>query len=207
MRPRTSSLGFLLPVGFICGLFLAVEAAAGQDSEAMPDRPQYGFGFVANAPDLMAGAGGYVILPVLGGIGLYLDAKFDPTNPSGKSGFEKDLISGQVQGSVPGNSFIMDEASWQSFNVSVVRPLTPFLMMYAGGGVTKRILYELYEEPSLTRGIGGVFWVEAPAREETRVNLMVGAFLRLGPWVSTQFGFETQPRGMSVGVSARLPRW
>jgi len=171
------------------------------------ERAQFGIGYVANAPESMAGIGGYVILPALGGIGLYLDAKFDPTDPSDKSGFEAGLTAEQVRETVPGNEFIKDESSWQSFNAAVVRPLNPYLIVYAGGGVAKRTVFELYEEPSGTWGMSGVLWVEAPDREETRVNFMLGAILRLSSRISTHFGFETEPTGVTVGASVRVPRW
>jgi hypothetical protein len=36
---------------------------------------------------------------------------------------------------------------------------------------------------------------------------MLGVFFRLTSLISSQFGFETQPRGITAGASLRLPRW
>jgi hypothetical protein len=95
-----------------------------------------------------------------------------------------------------------------SVNLAVVRPLTPFLMAYAGGGMARVTRYELYnvdlQDPA---GVGGVVWTENPDREETRANFMAGIIMRLTSSVSTQIGFETQPRGLTVGASLRLPKW
>jgi hypothetical protein len=207
MRSWTLSSKILLLVGAVAGTTLSAEPASCQDPSPTLVRPQFGIGFVANAPDAMTGAGGYVILPRLGGFGLYLDAKSDPTDPSSNVAFEKGLTGAQVRDQVPENEFIKDESRWQSVNVALVRPFNPYLILYAGVGLAKRTVFELYEEPSQTWGLGGVLWVEAPDREETRANFMVGTILRLGARISTQFGFETQPGGVTVGLSARLPRW
>jgi hypothetical protein len=56
-------------------------------------------------------------------------------------------------------------------------------------------------------GEGGVVWAEDPGAQETRANLMVGIIMRLTGRVSTHLGLETQPRGLTVGASLRIPRW
>jgi hypothetical protein len=168
-------------------------------------RTQFGIGYVANAPNMLGGGNAYVLFPVLGGIGLYVDAKFDLNSPSDDLAFRSDITDDEVGSEVPGAEYIKREFSWKSFNVGVVRPLTPFFMIYGGAGPSRATVYHLYE--TIEADIGRALWVEAPDREETRVNLMLGAFLRLTSLISSQFGFETQPRGITVGASLRLPPW
>jgi len=199
------------------GLFLFVYLSVGlgflpfrTEAQGTPrelDRTQFGIGYIANAPDLMAGIGGYVVVPKLGGIGIYVDAKYDLQNPSDTQEFEPGLTVDQVENEVDGATFLESESSYQSFNVAVVRPLNPFLMVYFGGGLAQRTRYSEYEDRSGTLGRGGVFWVEDPSQEENRLNMMIGFMMRMGPRITSQFGFETQPRGITTGVSLRLPSW
>jgi len=196
-----------LTVGFVLGAGVGTSAGplSAQGSPGELSRAQFGIGYVANAPNLMAGAIGYVIFPVRGGIGLYVDAKLDIHNPSDDLAFQVGLTPAEVEAELPGVRFIKRESSWRSFNVGLVRPLNPFLMVYGGAGYSKGSHYYLYEQ--VTAEVGRALWVEAPDDEESRVNFMVGVFFRLTAMVSTQFGIETQPRGMTIGASLRLPRW
>ncbi len=171
------------------------------------DAPQFGIGFIANAPDMMTGGGAYVVLPKWGGIGIFVDAKFDYQNPSDSEEFEPGLTADRVPFEVDGANFIEHESSYRSFNVGLIRPINPFLMVYGGAGLAKRTRYSEYEEPSREYGRGGIFWVEAPSEAEDRLNMMIGLMMRMGPRITSHFGFETQPRGITVGFSLRLPSW
>jgi hypothetical protein len=201
IRPRSA----FLPAVALFGL--ATGPLAGQTPTPGLERTHFGIGYVANAPGLLAGGNAYLVIPRWGGVGIYVDAKFDIDNPSGDDAFVDSLDATQVANQVTGAEFVDAESSWRSINVALVRPVSAFLMVYGGAGISHRTRYHFYEEPSQTLGLGGVFWVEAPAEEEDRVNLMLGVLMRLSSRVSTQFGFETEPRGLSVGASLRLPRW
>ena len=204
MRRCDSLRGFLFGA-VACGITLAGQPAAAQG----PTQPHVGIGYVANAPDVMLGVVAYVVWPALGGIGLYVDAKFPGSDPSGSKDFEAGLTPDQVVGQVAGVNFRKSEASWQSFSVAVIRPLNPSLMVYGGLGRFEKTEYYLYEADPETTDLGraGVFWVEAPEGAETGVSIMVGALMRLSSVISTQFGYETRPRGVTVGLSLRLPPW
>jgi hypothetical protein len=203
---RSLSLTRLLPWTFllavVCGLPRPGEA---QSVASGLDRPHLALGYVGNAPDAMVGGGGYYMTSLLGGLGLYLDAKFDIDNPSRDDSFESGLTAQQVLDQVAGANFVQSEKSFQSFNAAVVRPVSPYLAVYAGGGIVKVTQYHLFEQPTSGLGKAGVFWVEAPEFEETRANVMIGAFLRMSSFISTQIGIETEPRGFTIGASFRLP--
>lgn len=187
-----------------CGIMLAGQSVAAQG----PAQPHVGIGYVANAPDVMVGGAAYVVLPAFGGIGLYVDAKFPGGSPAGSRDFEEGLTPSQVENQVPDAEFRRRESSWQSFSVALIRPLNPSLMVYGGLGRFKRTEYWLYEaSPTVDLGRAGVFWVESPDDAESGVSVMVGALMRLSSLISTQFGFESRPRGFTVGMSLRLPPW
>ena len=186
MRRFVFLKGLVFPVVLLAGLALGEQPVAGQAPGSGFDRPHVALGYVANAPDMMAGVSGYVMFPYLGGIGLYLDAKMDIENPSGDDTFEDGLTALQVVDQISGANFIRRELSYQAFNVALLRPLTHSLAVYAGGGLVKVTEYHLFEAFSSDLGISGIFWVEAPHLEEVRGNLMAGIFLRMSSFLSTQ---------------------
>lgn len=199
--PRVGSIAALL-----CGLALVTGPVSGQTSGSGLDRPHFGIGYAANAPNLMAGGAAYVVTSYFGGIGLYLDAKFDVEDPSGDIAFEDGLTADEVQNEVEGAEFIKRETSYRSFNAALMRPVTPYLLVYAGGGLVQRSRFHWYEAPESDLGVSGVFWVRAPAEDDTMGNFMVGIFMRVSSFLSTQVGLETGPRGFTIGASLRPPR-
>jgi hypothetical protein len=201
---RYRSSGCLFGMAVMSAIGLAGQSVAAQG----PARPHVGIGYVANAPDVMVGGVAYVVWPALGGIGLYVDAKFPGGNPSGSEDFEEGLTPGQVESQVPGVDFRRKESSWRSFSVALIRPLNSSLMVYGGLSRFNRTEYWLYEaDPTVDLGRAGVFWVESPDDAESGVSVMAGALMRLSSLISTQFGFESRPKGITVGVSLRLPPW
>lgn len=206
MRRNTLLLGATLAFLLGSGMGMTAQPLWAQSTPRELSRTQFGIGYVANAPDLLAGGGGYVLFPTWGGIGLYVDAKFDTGNPSDDLAFQPGLTPDEVEDQLPGAEFIKREGSWRSFNVGLVRPVSPFLLAYGGAGYATASYYRLYEVVG-DDDIGRAIWVEAPEDDESRVNLMLGVFMRLTGRISTQFGFETQPRGITAGASLRLPRW
>ncbi len=185
-------------------LFLTLRPAGGQEL----DRVRAGIGFVANAPHQMAGAGGYILLPLWGGIGLYVDGKGDIDSPAKDRAFDEDLTAAEVMTDprYAGTRYVKSETSWRlSFNMALVRPLNPFLMVYLGGGFSQGEAYSLYDVPQ--GDIGRALWVRDLEFDEDRVNIMLGLILRMSRMFSSQIGIETQPRGLTVGISLRLPPW
>ena len=172
------------------------------------DRMHFGVGYVANAPKQMAGGSAYVLWPHFGGIGLYVDVKGTIDSPSKDQGFEEglDYADVLVDPRYAGTRFLRREASWRrSYNAAVIRPLNPFLMVYAGGGYSQAEGYVLLDVPS--GDIGRALWVREQGRDREEVNFMAGLILRMVPGISTQVGMETKPGGFTAGISLRLPSW
>ena len=167
--------------------------------------PRFGVGYVANAPDLLGGGSAYVILPVFGGIGVYVDAKFDIDSPTAENTYIESLTAREVEDQVAGVQFRDARESWRGANVALVRPVNPSLMFYGGLGWAERNEYKEYRDPSGELGLIGVLLVEDPDAKETKLNAMAGAFLRISSLISVQTGFETTPKGFTVGASLRLP--
>jgi hypothetical protein len=157
---------------------------------------------------MMAGGGVYVLLPKWGGVGLYLDGKLDISSPEDERGYDPDITAAEVENDVAENSFILDEGSWRGFNAALMRPISPFLTVYAGAGVARKTVYSLFNVPNDSNvGVGGVVWAEDPEREETGVNLMGGFMMRMTSRFTAHFGGETKPGGFTAGLSLRLPPW
>lgn len=188
------------------GVAVSLAAPAAVSAQVV-DAPRFGIGYVANAPDQMAGGSAYAIFPVAGGLGLYVDAKFDVDSPSKDIAFRPDLTGAEVRSSeeFTGARFLKQEFSYRSVNVALVRPINTGVSIYAGGGMAWGENYKLYEQ--IIGELGYALWVVDPEFDETEVNLMGGLILRISSVLSTQIGYETQPNGVTAGVSLRLPRW
>lgn len=180
--------------------------APGGGVAQLPDRAQFGLGYAGNAPDALGGVSAYAIWPVFGGLGLYIDAKFDIESPENDRAFDPTRTKVTVENEVSGAQFLSSEQSFRSFNAALVRPLSQALFIYAGGGIAQGKAYYLYNVP-VQGQVGNALLVAAPDQDEDRVNLMAGVILRMSSVLSSQFGFETEPQGVTVGVSLRLPRW
>jgi hypothetical protein len=165
----------------------------------------FGFGYVADAPDEMGGVSAHIVFPMLGGVGLYVDAKVDMGSPDREDTFLAGRTAADVEETVTGVEFLNSEDSWRGFNVAIVKTVTPALKLYAGAGHATRKRYRQYHDPNEVLGLLGFFWVEAPEDEWNTVNALAGGFLRMSRWIDFQFGLETAPRGFTVGASIRLP--
>lgn len=198
MRPwrGIAATGFLA-----ASLLLLVGAASGVAQNVR--RTRVGIGYVAAAPDLMAGGAAYVLMPLAGGIGVYVDAKLDASNPSRKSNFEPGLTAEQAESQ--GDDYGISTDSWRAFDVALIRPIRPALAVYAGAGYAGKTKYSEYYDNTGTRGLVGHYWVEDPTAKKSTVNVMAGLFLRMGRFLNAQMGVESAPGSFTVGISVLLP--
>ena len=209
---RSSPVAGLLRLAVVAAAFAVPATPAAAQRYAPPPlaEPHFGIGYVANLPDVQVGGAAYVLLPTWGGIGLYVDAKFATGGPTKETAYDPNVTAEQVENEV-GGIFIKDEKSWWSVNAALLRPLSPYFTLYAGGGVAHSTTYRLYdgidrvEFPNI--GFGGVVWAEDPRDAAYQANFMVGMITRLSSRLSAHFGYETQPSGVTAGVSLRIPRW
>lgn len=187
----------------LASLVLLLGAAAPGRAQSV-GRTRVGVGYVAAAPDLMAGGAAYVLFPVAGGIGVYVDAKLDASNPARKSNFEPGITAQQAE-SQYGDEYGFSTDSWRAFDVALIRPVKPALAVYAGAGYAGKKKYSEYYDNSGTRGLVGHYWVKDPTGDRSTVNVMAGLFLRMGRFLNAQMGVESAPGSFTVGLSVLLP--
>lgn len=172
---------------------------AGQGLEPVYERPQWMIGYVANAPHMLLG-GGVVAMPTaMGGWGIYLDAKTGLDNIENDEFFESDITPGEAENQF-GDVFADSESYWRGFNVALVRALRDDLILYAGGGRAEERAFLEFFDPTQERGNLGYYWVEDEQSGGRHLNVMAGMYFRLFQHIAAQFGFESAPFGLTVGV-------
>lgn len=181
-----------------------VQAAPAQVQQATPFLPRVGVGFAANAPHEVLGVSVHAVSGILGGLGIYVDAKMGNDSPRDEFTFDPDLTATEVE-DLYDDQLFTSRSDWRSVNVAVVRPLMRELMVYAGAGYSDHTQYREYFDPEQDRGVGGFYWVEDPDNSGGEVNLLGGAMFGISQNVFIQFGVETKPRGVTVGASYSIP--
>lgn len=167
-------------------------------------QPRLGLGYVVNAPHMYLGFSAFGTSTRWGGIGLYVDAKFDIDSPADEQDYIDSLTVQIVEDEI-GDRFFDEEDEWRSFNIAVMRPLSRELMVYAGAGYAERERYWQYVDESGERGIGGFYWVRNTEESGGQVNFLGGAFFRIGSNLALQFGVESTPLGATVGAAYSIP--
>jgi hypothetical protein len=152
-------------------------------------------GFVANAPNQLLGAGVILGVPALRGWGLYLDAKFPHDDPA------RDVVLPFTPSEAEdlGDEFFNERSAWTSVNAAAVLGLTRELAAYLGAGYSRRTNYLQYVDPTAGRGELGRYWVEDFDQPETHVNVLGGAFFRMGRRLVFQIGAQAAPAGFTAG--------
>ena len=174
------------------------------ESGGFEELPRIGVGYVTNAPNMFLGASAHFVADYRGGWGVYVDFKRSISSPRDEGDFIDSLTVADVDG-MPGHVRDFDEEAWWSVNGALVRPVSPELMLYLGAGYTSEEVFYRYDSDDPDYGSFGRYWVIDEEASGGRVNLLGGAFLRMGRRIALQFGFETEPSGFTVGASFLLP--
>lgn len=214
---KSRALGELVLVEFVLvGLLLAGHGSFGAQPSAAQTPPgpvegfghvpRVGFGFVANAPEIRTGVAAWGVTNAFGGLGLYVDVKMNLDTPADRDDFMDGLSPGDVN-TTAGQRHSHDQSVWSSYNAALLRPVSRELMLYLGAGYVERDVFARFMDRTgdLDRGTLGWYWVYDESESAVSLNLLGGAFFRMGSRVAFQFGFETLPAGMSVGLSYSLP--
>ena len=191
-----------LTAGSLLALALPGRAAA-QEQPVLESH--FGAGFVVLAPHQYIGFSAQALTLRMGGIGIYVDAKFDRTPPSDEPEFDPTLTAQQAEDQF-GDELFIEEDSWQSINVALIRPVIPELLLYLGAGYSSQEHYRQYFDPAGERGLEGYYWVEDPRVSGNRLNLLGGGFFRISQSLLVQFGVETKPRGVTLGAVYTVSR-
>ena len=182
-------------------LLLSASGLAGQiGSDPADDRspPRYLIGYVVNGPEQLLG-GGVAWLPTfLNGWGVHATVKTDIDSPANEEGYLEDVSAEEAIEFGDVRRFL--EASYTSVNVAVVRAISADLLVYAGGGVAFQTVYGEFFDDTATRSNSGHYWAKYENEGGTLPTLTGGLFFRLNPLIIVQFGAESLPTGMVVGV-------
>jgi hypothetical protein len=159
-------------------------------------------GYVANAPNAFLGAGIAFINPTF--VGAFADFRTSGSSPAGRSNFVPEWDVDRALNEF-GDFFFNREDDWMVVNAGLTRVIGPELAIYAGAGYARLRAFEQYEDPEGERGEFGYYWVEDDRVSGNYVNALGGVYFRAGRNLVFQFGAESRPRGMTVGVHYALP--
>jgi len=195
----------VLLMGLLCSIASVGMAQSEPESEArFLERPFIGLGYVANAPEQLAGVGVVATLPALSHWGAYVNFKWSPDSPKNRANYDPTLTSHDVE-DLYRDEYVSFDIVWTSISVAIARTIRPQLTLYAGAGYARSEGFDQFFDEDQNRGDQGYYWVVHPEDEATKVNFLAGAFLRAGEYFAFQFGLESAPKGFTVGGSFVLP--
>lgn len=198
----------------LAGTVLAVGLTASPGTAQQPleagegfDRlPRIGIGYVANAPNMFAGAMAFAVFDIAGGLGLYVDGKYRTENPSTRDDYMDSLSVADIE-LFPGQRELQDGFFAWSVNAALVKTVSPEMMIYAGAGYAVDEQYVRYYDGGdfFDLGVDDRYWVKDEANSGPRVNLLGGVIFRMTRHVALHFGLELVPPGVTVGGSYSFP--
>lgn len=181
---------------------LSAQVVGGRTAPAF--QPRMGVGYVANVPNQFVGASGHFVSNFLGGMGLYVDAKFDLDSPEDDEKFVDSLTAADVEDEL-GDQLLRRDGVWTSVNVALTRAVTPQLVAYAGLGYSDAQEYVEYLDENRQMGQLGFYTVLDEEASGGQVNFLGGVMFQISRTVALQLGGETAPAGFTVGVTYLVP--
>jgi hypothetical protein len=201
-------MSYALPIRCSALLLAAAVAAplSGQRAfgEQFPFQPRIGAGYVTNVPNQFVGVSAHVLTGTAGGLGVYVDVKFDLDSPEDEIGYLPNLTAAEVEDQL-GHRLIRREGSWTSVNVALMRPLAPQFVLYAGVGYSDGREYRQYVDEEGQMGQLGHYWVRDVEGSGARLNALGGAMVQFSPALALQLGLESRPGGFTIGASYLIP--
>jgi hypothetical protein len=185
-------------------LAAAVAPALSAQGEGRVFQPRMGVGYVANVPNQFVGASGHFVSSFMGGMGLYVDAKFDLDSPEDDEKFIDSLTAADVENTL-GDQLLRRDGVWTSVNVAVTRAVTPQLVAYAGVGYSDSQEYVEYLDEQREMGMLGFYTVRDEEASGGQVNFLGGVMFQISRTVALQLGGETAPGGFTIGLSYLVP--
>lgn len=196
------SVARAITAGF--GLFVAVQVAAAQGIE--PDVATSPYAGVAIGMNPIQGVVGVGVFhtALLGAFGLYVDVRRTTSPLDRRSSFDpergasEDLVPPRFQ-------HMRTLRDWESMNGALTRAVTSHLLLYAGGGVSRRRTFEEWlDHEDETRD--GIFVIRSGTGSELRPNVTAGFFLQTGRMFLLQGGIDAAPVGAWIGAALAFPR-
>ncbi|HEX9693273.1 MAG TPA: hypothetical protein VGA22_14360 [Gemmatimonadales bacterium] len=203
VNPRSVLLGSAL----LC-LCLVGTVQAQRSSITIPDlknSSHVGVGYTAHIPTNFLGFSALYVTPkLLGGFGVYIDARFETRSLTDDPGYLPGVTVQEAE--VTNADFLFEQSSeWSTVDVGLVYAVSQELAVYGGAGYTRERHYREYWDASETLGNLGFYLVDDPAASGNRVNVIGGALIRLTRYTLFQLGLGSKPPGATVGVMLVLP--
>jgi hypothetical protein len=166
----------------------------------------WGFGYSGTIPEAYAGAGGWHFLKGRG-IGVFADGKITVPSFTGHRNFcpaslQQCSITWVEQNR---NDFaITDENEWLIINGGGMYAFTPEFALMLGAGMARLKRVREYVDPEEDSSIRiteqGNYYVPHDPEHSWTAQGVVGLLLRAGNRLALSLGYETAPRGMTIGV-------
>lgn len=201
---RTLLNGCLVAVALVLGAPLSAQIAYPGTGVPTSFQPRIGAGYVTNIPNQFVGVSAHFLSRRMGGIGLYVDAKFDLDSPADEPGYLPNLTVAEVEAE-RNDQVLRREGSWTSVNAALMRSLTPQMVVYAGAGYSDAREYREYVDEAGQMGFLGLYWVRDEVASGPRLNLLGGVMLQISSVIALQLGGESAPGGFTVGASYLIP--
>lgn len=164
-----------------------------------------GIGWAAVMPDVMAGIGAWHLFGS-SPFGAFADAKVSYPDLTKDDEYCPVPISPCTVAGVRATRpeiWLQDRDQFAILNVGVLINAAPEVSFLAGAGLVRRARYTEFAsialDPDEFVTHSGAYWVPEDPRTVSEVQAVVGMLMRLGNFVVLRFGYETAPRGMSVG--------
>jgi hypothetical protein len=166
----------------------------------------WGIGYSGTIPEAYFGAGGWHL--VRGSrFGVFADGKVTLPSLTGHNNYcppalQECTIAWVQQNR---NDFdLRDENEWLIFNVGGLYAFYPEFALMLGGGMARlrgiREFVDPEEDAAIRITEEGNYFVPHFAEPSWTAQLTAGLLMRAGNRIAFSFGYETAPRGMTVGV-------
>jgi hypothetical protein len=166
----------------------------------------WGIGYSGTIPEAYFGAGGWHLLRG-GRFGVFADGKVTLPTLTAHDNYcppalqECSIVWVQQNR----NDFeLRDENEWLIFNVGGIYAFYPEFALVLGAGMARlrgvREYVDPDDDPDIRITAEGNYFVPHFAEPSWTAQAVVGLLMRAGNRLSFSFGYETAPRGMTIGV-------
>lgn len=153
-------------------------------------------GYIGNFPKMTTGFSFMVIGKT--GRGLYVDGKTNGKTVS--DDLYGDISINQAE-NIWGDSLIGTSKAWTCWEVGVIKTLNSTFGVYGGIGFFKTKFYRRYYDSFEILGSHGKYWINDSQKNDSGVNLNVGAIAFPSKRILILAGYTTKPSGINLGIS------
>lgn len=167
-----------------------------KDSTITPIFQKYAINYVANIPKLPLGVSGICKLKNSNSY-LYFDVKLSV------SGIDMDHYYDNISKQTAinwGDNQIKSSADGYLVNIGVAQRLNYTFSIYFGIGFSEISYYLQYHDDTGILGDNGDYWIKDDKDNSVKFNATGGLILYVSKNIDLQFGFDTSPGGLNLGI-------